>query len=54
MGRDFQPYGYRENRAMVAAFCEEQLAQGLIRAPLDPDALFADFESLMRDADAGA
>ncbi|MHB8730975.1 MAG: substrate-binding domain-containing protein [bacterium] len=46
MGPEFRPYGYRENRAMVAAFCEEQLAQGLIREPLDPDALFSDFESL--------
>ena len=45
MGSGFQPYGYRdrENREMVAAFCAEQLAQGLIARPLDPDALFADF-----------
>lgn len=48
MGRDFRPYGYRENRAMVAAFCEEQFAQGLLREPLDPDALFADFEALTK------
>ena len=46
MGAGFKPYGYRENRAMVAAFCEEQFAQGLIREPLHPDALFADFERL--------
>jgi len=46
MGPDFRPYGYRENRAMVAAFCEEQFAQGLIAEPLNPDLLFADFESL--------
>lgn len=46
MGPGFKPYGYREDRAMVAAFCEEQLAQGLIREPLDPDRLFADFERL--------
>ena len=44
MGPEFKPYGYRENRAMVAAFCEEQFAQGLIARPLDPDALFSDFE----------
>jgi 4,5-dihydroxyphthalate decarboxylase len=47
-GRGFQPYGYRENRAMVAAFCEEQSAQGLIPAPIDPDQVFADFERLLR------
>ena len=46
MGPEFRPYGYRENRAMVAAFCDEQFAQGLIREPLDPDELFGDFESL--------
>ncbi|HKX19985.1 MAG TPA: hypothetical protein VJT33_18430 [bacterium] len=46
MGPDYRPYGYRENRAMVAAFCEEQFAQKLIPEPLDPDALFADFGSL--------
>jgi 4,5-dihydroxyphthalate decarboxylase len=48
MGADFRPYGYRdrENRTMVAAFCAEQLAQGLIAAPLDPDTLFADFLAL--------
>lgn len=46
MGPEYRAYGYRENRAMVAAFCEEQYAQKLIREPLEPDALFADFESL--------
>ena len=46
MGPAFRPYGYRENRAMVAAFCVEQFEQGLIREPLNPDLLFADFESL--------
>jgi hypothetical protein len=46
MGRAFRPYGYRNNRAMVAAFCDEQYAQGLIPGPLNPDLLFADFESL--------
>ncbi len=46
MGPAFRPYGYRENRAMVAAFCDEQFAQGLIREPLPPDTLFSDFERL--------
>ena len=44
MGKDFSPYGYRQNRAMVAAFCDEQAAQGLIGRPLDPNELFSDFE----------
>jgi 4,5-dihydroxyphthalate decarboxylase len=48
LGPGFSPYGYRENRRMVAAFCEEQHAQGLIAHPLDPDAVFADFEALVK------
>jgi 4,5-dihydroxyphthalate decarboxylase len=47
-GRGYQPYGYRENRSMVAAFCQEQWAQGLVPAPVDPDLVFADFERLLR------
>lgn len=50
MGPDFEPYGYRENQAMVAAFCEEQFVQGLIGAPLKPDLLFEEFENLLRCA----
>jgi 4,5-dihydroxyphthalate decarboxylase len=46
MGPGYQPYGFRENRPMVAAFCDEQLAQGLVAKPLDPEAVFADFEKL--------
>jgi len=46
MGPDYRPYGYRENRPMVAAFCDEQFAQQLIPEPLDPDALFREFELL--------
>jgi len=46
MGPGFSPYGYGENRAMVAAFCDEQAAQGLIGRPLDPDELFEDFERM--------
>lgn len=49
MGCDFSPYGYRENRPMVEAFCREQHAQGLIEEPLDPDTLFADFERLLNE-----
>jgi 4,5-dihydroxyphthalate decarboxylase len=47
MGPRFQPYGLdAENRRMVARFCEEQHAQGLIPRPLDPDSVFAEFEAL--------
>jgi 4,5-dihydroxyphthalate decarboxylase len=48
MGRDFDPYGLgSENRRMIARFCEEQHAQGLISRPLDPDSVFAEFQSLV-------
>jgi hypothetical protein len=53
MGPGFQPYGYRENRDMVATFCAEQLAQGLIAAPLNPDTLFADFVALTGSGASG-
>ena len=52
MGRGFDPYGVRsaDNRHMVARFCEEQHAQGLIPRPLDPDSVFAEFEALAPSA----
>jgi 4,5-dihydroxyphthalate decarboxylase len=53
MGADFEPYGYHENRDMVATFCAEQLAQGLIAAPLNPDALFSDFVALTGSRGSG-
>lgn len=47
MGPAFEPYGLgAENRRMVDRFCEEQQVQGLIPRPLDPVAVFADFEAL--------
>lgn len=32
---------------MIAAFCKEQLAQGLVGGPIDPATIFAEFERLM-------
>jgi 4,5-dihydroxyphthalate decarboxylase len=47
MGPRFEPYGLgAENRRMIARFCEEQHAQGLIPRPLDPAAIFAEYEAL--------
>lgn len=48
LGPGFRPYGFREDYAMVARFCAEQHAQGLVAAPIDPEAVFADFEQLTR------
>lgn len=48
MGPGFEPYGLgAENRRMVARFCEEQHAQGLIPRPIDPAAVFGEFEALV-------
>lgn len=48
LGEDWQPYGVEPNRTMLKTFCEEQLAQGLVTTPLDPDSAFADFQALGR------
>ena len=43
-GEDWQPFGVEPNRKMIADFCEEQFAQGLVANKVDPLAAFADFE----------
>jgi 4,5-dihydroxyphthalate decarboxylase len=48
MGQDLHPYGVEPNRHMIAAFCEEQFAQGLVQNALDPTLAFAEFEQLTR------
>lgn len=48
LGEDWQPYGVEPNRPMLADFCAEQLAQGLVTAPLDADTAFADFQAVAR------
>ena len=48
MGEDFQPYGTGpSNRPMIAALCDELLAQGFLRRAVDPDRVFAEWEELM-------
>ena len=47
MGPRYEPNGLGpENRCMIARFCEEQQAQGLIARPIDPDSVFAEFQAL--------
>jgi 4,5-dihydroxyphthalate decarboxylase len=48
LGPGFEPYGARANRAMIAAFCAEQSAQGLVPRPIEADEVFAEFERLAR------
>jgi len=47
IGQDWQPYGVTPNRAVIAALCQEQYAQGLVPDPFDPSAVFADFERVV-------
>jgi 4,5-dihydroxyphthalate decarboxylase len=43
-GVDWQPNGVEPNRRMLQAFCEEEVAQGLVEEPIDVDGVFAEFE----------
>ncbi|MDQ7909911.1 hypothetical protein RB614_35980 [Phytohabitans sp. ZYX-F-186] len=43
MGAEWGANGIDANAAMVAAFCQESYAQGLIPEPVEPDALFAEY-----------
>lgn len=42
-GADWMPYGLAANRPMIAAFCAELLAQGLVDEPVDIAGLFAEY-----------
>ena len=46
LGPGYRPYGVAANRAMIAAFCQEQWVQGLVPRRLDPDEVFGEFETL--------
>ena len=46
LGEDWQPSGVAANRKMLAAFCNEQVAQGLVAHALEPDTAFADYEAV--------
>jgi 4,5-dihydroxyphthalate decarboxylase len=46
VGLDWTPYGAPSTDAMVAAFCDELLAQGLTGDPVEPGMLFADYAEL--------
>ena len=41
MGTMAGAYGVEPNGAMIASFCTEQFAQGLISARIDAESLFA-------------
>ncbi len=47
LGRDWQPNGIKANQKMIKTLCDEEYNQGVIAAPLDSTAVFADFEKIM-------
>jgi 4,5-dihydroxyphthalate decarboxylase len=47
LGRDWQPNGIKANQKMIKTLCDEEYNQGVIAAPLDSAAVFADFEKIM-------
>lgn len=52
MGEDFQPYGDDgDNRTMTAMLCDELLAQGFLRQPVEPDRVFAEWRGFMKEAE---
>jgi 4,5-dihydroxyphthalate decarboxylase len=47
-GDDWQPYGLEPNLKMLTDFCQDQWAQKLVDAPVDPVAAFADYTRFAR------
>lgn len=49
---DTPPFGSRQaaTKRMLATMCHEQVAQGLVNAPAEPDSLFAEFEAMLQAA----
>jgi hypothetical protein len=48
LGTDWQPSGVTPNKAAIAALCDEELAQGLVDRPLDPETVFAEFDAVLK------
>ncbi|HEX3723653.1 MAG TPA: hypothetical protein VHV31_12735, partial [Nitrolancea sp.] len=51
-GKDWQPFGAEVNRKMIADFCGDQFAQGLVTNQLDPLTAFAEFEQVAAESGA--
>lgn len=47
-GGDWNPYGLEPNLKMLTDFTQDQHAQKLVTAPVDPTAAFADFTQMMK------
>jgi len=46
LGEDWNPSGVDPNRTMIRSLCDELLAQGLVTQPVDPAAVFSEFEQI--------
>ena len=47
IGEDWQPYGLKPNLKMLSDFCQDQHAQRLVEAPVDPVEAFAESSRLI-------
>lgn len=47
IGPDWHPSGVQANWKVIETLCSEEYAQGLIKQPIDPKSVFADFERVM-------
>jgi 4,5-dihydroxyphthalate decarboxylase len=47
-GGEWNPYGLEPNLKMLTDFCQDQYAQRLVKAPVDPKVAFADFTQMMQ------
>jgi 4,5-dihydroxyphthalate decarboxylase len=47
LGPDWMPYGLAANARMIADFCVELHAQGLVGTPIDPASLFPEYAELV-------
>jgi 4,5-dihydroxyphthalate decarboxylase len=48
-GGDWQPNGSEANGDLIKTLCEEEYAQGLVKRPVDPAEVFAEFERVAKE-----
>jgi 4,5-dihydroxyphthalate decarboxylase len=48
IGGDWQPNGVEANGTLIKTLCEEEYAQGLVKRPIDPAEIFAEFERVAK------
>jgi 4,5-dihydroxyphthalate decarboxylase len=48
-GGDWQRNGVEANGSLIKTLCEEEYAQGLVKRPIDPSEVFAEFERVAKE-----